>query len=65
MQLGGILSVSDQIFASLKIRNYRLYFIGQGLSHAGNWMQTVGLGWLVLGPMIVGSSKRQATRPPS
>lgn len=36
------------MFASLKIRNYRLYFIGQGFSHVGNWMQTVALGWLVL-----------------
>ncbi|MEK7133700.1 MAG: MFS transporter [Patescibacteria group bacterium] len=35
-------------FSSLKIRNYRLYFIGQGISHIGNWMQTVALGWLVL-----------------
>lgn len=39
---------SSQTFASLRVRNYRLYFIGQGFSHAGNWMQTVGLGWLVL-----------------
>lgn len=36
------------MFASLKIRNYRLYFIGQGLSHGGNWMQIVALSWLVL-----------------
>ncbi|OGG76002.1 hypothetical protein A3A41_03465 [Candidatus Kaiserbacteria bacterium RIFCSPLOWO2_01_FULL_54_22] len=36
------------MFSSLKIRNYRLYFIGQGFSHIGNWMQTVALGWLVL-----------------
>ena len=35
-------------FSSLWIRNYRLYFIGQGLSQGGNWMQIVGLGWLVL-----------------
>src|SRR3989344_886216 len=35
-------------FSSLKIRNYRLYFIGQAFSHAGSWMQTVGLSWLVL-----------------
>ena len=35
-------------FASLKIRNYRLYFIGIGFSHIGSWMQTVALGWLVL-----------------
>lgn len=38
----------EQTFASLKIRNYRLYFIGIGLSHIGTWMQTVALGWLVL-----------------
>lgn len=38
----------SQTFSSLKGRNYRLYFIGQGFSHVGNWMQTVGLGWLVL-----------------
>ncbi len=36
------------MFASLRIRNYRLYFIGQGLSFAGNWMQVVGMSWLVL-----------------
>ena len=39
---------SEQTFSSLKIRNYRFYFIGQAFSHAGNWMQVVGLGWLVL-----------------
>lgn len=38
----------NQAFASLKIRNYRLYFIGQGISLSGTWMQTVALGWLVL-----------------
>ena len=36
------------MFSSLRIRNYRLYFIGQGLSHGGNWMQIVALSWLVL-----------------
>ena len=35
-------------FSSLKIRNYRLYFIGQGLSLCGTWMQVVGQAWLVL-----------------
>ncbi len=38
----------NQTFASLKIRNYRLYFIGQGISLSGTWMQIVALGWLVL-----------------
>jgi MFS family permease len=35
-------------FASLSVRNYRLYFIGQGISISGTWMQTVAQGWLVL-----------------
>ncbi len=35
-------------FSSLKIRNYKLYFIGQAISLSGNWMQTIGQSWLVL-----------------
>lgn len=35
-------------FSSLKIRNYRLYFIGQSISLSGTWMQTIGQAWLVL-----------------
>lgn len=35
-------------FASLHHRNFRLYLIGQGVSQAGTWMQTVAMGWLVL-----------------
>jgi MFS family permease len=35
-------------FASLTNRNFRLYFIGQGISTAGMFMQTVGQSWLVL-----------------
>ena len=35
-------------FSSLTIRNFRLYFIGQGISITGTWMQGVGLAWLVL-----------------
>jgi len=35
-------------FASLKIRNYRLYFIGQAVSVSGTWMQGVAQSWLVL-----------------
>ncbi len=29
-------------------RNYRLFFIGQGISLVGTWMQTVAQAWLVL-----------------
>lgn len=36
-------------FRSLEIRNYRLFFVGQLISICGTWMQTVALGWVVLG----------------
>lgn len=35
-------------FSSLSIRNYRLYFTGQGISQCGTWMQTIGQDLLVL-----------------
>ena len=35
-------------FASLHVRNYRLFFAGQIISTSGTWMQTVAQGWLVL-----------------
>jgi MFS family permease len=38
----------QQTFSSLAIRNYRLYFVGQGISLCGTWMQTVAQGLLVL-----------------
>ena len=35
-------------FASLKVRNFRLFFLGQSISVIGNWMQQVALPVLVL-----------------
>src|ERR1700749_3606971 len=35
-------------FSSLRTRNFRLFFIGQGISNSGNWLTTVALGLLVL-----------------
>ncbi len=35
-------------FASLAIRNYRLFFIAQLISVTGTWMQSVAQAWLVL-----------------
>lgn len=35
------------IFSSLRSRNYRLYFTGQGISLTGSWMQNIALSWLV------------------
>lgn len=32
---------------SLRYRNFRLYFIGQGVSLIGTWMQRVAMAWLV------------------
>lgn len=40
--------IGRQTFSSLKIRNYRLYFIGQAISWCGSWMQTIAQGLLAL-----------------
>jgi len=39
---------ADRTFRSLRVRNYRLYFLGQGVSLTGTWMQSVAQAWLVL-----------------
>jgi MFS family permease len=35
------------IFTSLRSRNYRIYFTGQGISLTGTWIQNIALSWLV------------------
>jgi MFS family permease len=35
-------------FSSLKVRNYRLFFVGQSISLSGTWIQRVAQAWLVL-----------------
>lgn len=35
-------------FGSLRIRNYRLYFIGQSISWSGVWMQKLAQAWVIL-----------------
>jgi MFS family permease len=35
-------------FASMRIRNFKIFFWGQLVSQGGTWMQTIALGWLVL-----------------
>ncbi|WAP53772.1 MFS transporter [Streptomyces sp. S465] len=35
-------------FASLRVRNYRLFALGQTTSVVGNWMQNIAVGWLTL-----------------
>lgn len=34
-------------FSSLRLHNYRMYFIGQSISMIGTWMQSIAEGWLV------------------
>jgi MFS family permease len=34
-------------FRALRNRNFRLFFLGQGISLIGTWMQRVALGWLI------------------
>jgi MFS family permease len=45
-------------FQALRIRNYRLYWLGQLVSLTGTWMQTTAQGWLVLqitqSPLAIG-----------
>jgi len=35
------------MFVSLRSRNYSVYFIGQGVSLIGTWMQNIAMSWLV------------------
>ncbi|MGH8914340.1 MAG: MFS transporter, partial [Acidimicrobiia bacterium] len=35
-------------FSSLRVRNYRVFFIGQSISLCGTWIQRVAQAWLVL-----------------
>jgi MFS family permease len=35
-------------FRSLRVRNFRLFFVGQAISQVGTWVQSVALVWLVL-----------------
>src|SRR5919202_852208 len=43
--LGGRLS---ETFRALRVRNYRLFWLGQLVSLCGSWMQRVAQAWLVL-----------------
>ncbi|PAZ13531.1 MFS transporter [Streptomyces sp. SA15] len=44
----------SSMFSSLKVRNYRLFFMGQVVSNIGTWMQRIAQDWLVLS--LTGSS---------
>ena len=44
---GTVQKHAHRTFSSLKVRNYRLYFIGQTISLLGTWMQMLAVGWLI------------------
>ncbi|MBE3590542.1 MAG: MFS transporter [Firmicutes bacterium] len=46
--MGPVRRVAGEMFASLRHRNYRLFWTGQLISVTGNWMNQVAQGWLVL-----------------
>src|SRR5512135_1954932 len=46
--LDSIKQFSQDTFSSLKIRNYRLYYLGQIISTSGTFMQSIAQDWLVL-----------------
>lgn len=41
------LNAVNHTFRALRHRNYRLFFMGQGISLIGTWMQLIALNWLV------------------
>jgi MFS family permease len=47
-RIRGILTVARTTFASLSARNFRLFFVGQGISQVGNWVTLVAQSLLVL-----------------
>ena len=53
-----LLALNRRTFASLRHRNYRLFFSGQVVSVTGTWMQRVAQAWLILqlthSPVAVG-----------
>src|SRR5260221_12973115 len=46
--LEALRAYSTATFSSLRVRNYRLYYIGQVISTSGTFMQSLAQSWLVL-----------------
>lgn len=44
---GAIAAWLHTTFASLGVRNYRVFFVGQGISLVGTWVRRTAMGWLV------------------
>jgi MFS family permease len=50
-----ITKAARQTFMALRVRNYRLFFVGQVISASGTWMHAVALGLLVLSDQLHGN----------
>ena len=63
----GIARLGGRTFASLRHRDYRLYFAGSAVSFIGTWMQQIAAFWLVLdlthSPVAVGALALVQTLP--
>jgi len=46
--VSAVRAAARQTFSSLRIRNFRLFFVAQLISVSGTWMQSVAQAWLVL-----------------
>ena len=46
--MSAVRRATRRTFRALSVSNYRLWFIGQGISVSGTWMQAVAQGWLIL-----------------
>ena len=59
--------LGGRTFASLRHRDYRLYFAGSAVSFVGPWMQQIAAYWLVLelteSPVAVGALALVQTLP--
>ena len=59
--------LGGRTFASLRHRDYRLYFAGNAVSFVGTWMQQIAAYWLVLdltgSPLAVGALALVQTLP--
>lgn len=53
-----MISIFKNIFRALRYRNFRLFFLGQGISVTGTWMQQIAMGWLTYritnSPLLLG-----------
>ena len=54
----GIKATVATVFRTMRYRNFRLFFIGQGISLIGTWMEAIAMSWLVYrmtnSPLLLG-----------